>query len=308
MNAIHLTLLAALVIALFLYAVDPRRPRLVRRYGRLILLVFAACAFLTPFAWIICGSFKSPGALFQFNFLPPPALWSETLNLESFRRLFAPQPSLHGDIRFGQYLLNSGFLASAATVLQVFFCSLGGYALAKFRFRGRRQLMLFMLGSMTLPTMLLLAPTYDMMVSIGWIDTYAALLVPGAVSAFGIFLFRQAMLGVPDSLIEAARVDGAGEFHIYLRIIMPLVRPMTAAFCLIVFLGQWNSFLGPQVFLQSTFKLPLPVILTQYVSQFGEYYGVFLAGTLLSIAPIAVLFLTLQRDFISGLTSGAVKG
>jgi lactose/L-arabinose transport system permease protein len=123
-----------------------------------------------------------------------------------------------------------------------------------------------------------------------------------------MFLFRQAMQEAPDSLIEAARVDGAGEFHIYLRIVMPLVQPMTAAFCLIVFMGQWNAFLGPQIFLQTSFKMTIPVVLSQYVTQFSEDYGIFLAGTFLSILPIAVLFLTLQREFISGLTAGAVKG
>jgi ABC-type glycerol-3-phosphate transport system permease component len=156
--------------------------------------------------------------------------------------------------------------------------------------------------------MLFLAPTYDMLVHIGWIDSYAALLVPSAANAFGMFLFRQAMLSVPNSLIEAARVDGASEFRIYSRIVMPLVQPMTAAFCLIVFMGQWNTFLAPQIFIQSDYKLTVPVILSQYVSQFQEEYGMFLAGTFLSIVPIAVLFLTLQREFISELTTGAKRG
>jgi ABC-type glycerol-3-phosphate transport system permease component len=146
-----------------------------------------------------------------------------------------------------------------------------------------------------------------MLVHIGWIDSYAALLVPSAANAFGMFLFRQAMLSVPDSLIEAARVDGAGEFYIYSRIVMPLVQPMTAAFCLIVFMGQWNTFLGPQIFLQSDYKLTVPIILSQYVSEFQEDYGMFLAGTFLSIIPIAILFLTLQKEFISELTSGTAR-
>jgi ABC-type glycerol-3-phosphate transport system permease component len=115
------------------------------------------------------------------------------------------------------------------------------------------------------------------------------------------------MLSVPDSLIEAARVDGAGEFYIYSRIVMPLVQPMTAAFCLIVFMGQWNTFLGPQIFLQSDYKLTVPIILSQYVSEFQEDYGMFLAGTFLSIIPIAILFLTLQKEFISELTSGTAR-
>jgi ABC-type glycerol-3-phosphate transport system permease component len=302
MNAIHLTLLAALAAAALLYAADRRRPRLALRFARFAALALLAAVFLSPFAWIVCAAFKDRRVLMEYSFLPPPSTWAATINLGSFRKLFEPRASLHGTIVFWQYFLNSLFLASAATVLQLFFCSLGGYALAKFRFAGRRHLMLFMAVSM------MLAPTYDMLVHIGWIDSYAALLVPGAANAFGIFLFRQAMLSVPNSLIEAARVDGAGEFHIYARIVMPLVQPMSAAFCLIVFMGQWNAFLGPQVFLQSDYKLTVPVILSQYVSQFQEEYGMFLAGTLLSIVPVAVLFLTLQKEFISELTSGSSKG
>jgi multiple sugar transport system permease protein len=306
-NAVHLTLLAAAAIAVLLFAVDRRRPRIAGRYTRFVVLLFCAAAFLAPFAWIACAAFKDRSVLLEYSFLPPLAGWAKTINLGSFRKLFEPRTSLSGTIVFWQYLLNSLFLSSAATVIQLFFCSLGGYALAKFRFTGRRNLMLFMAGSMMLPSMLFLAPTYDMLVHIGWIDSYAALLVPGAANAFGIFLFRQAMLGVPDSLIEAARVDGAGEFHIYSRVVMPLVKPMTAAFCLIAFMTQWNTFLGPQIYIQSDYKLTVPVILSQYVSQFQEEYGMFLAGTFLSIVPIAVLFLTLQKEFISELTPGPQK-
>ena len=267
-----------------------------------------AVAILTPFAWLAAAVIKESNALMQYVFLPPIAEWGDKLGLTSFRKLFLARPSLQGPVQFGQYLLNSVFLASTATVVQTLFCSMGGYALSKYRFRGQRAVMLFMMASMTLPGMLLLAPLYKLMVGLGWMDTYLALLVPGAAGAFGIFLFRQAMLAVPDSLIEAARIDGASELFIYWQIIMPLVRPMTAAFCLIVFMGQWNAFIGPQIFLHTGYKLTAPVILAQYMTQFSEDYGVFLAGTLLSILPIAVLFLALQREFIAGLTSGAVKG
>ncbi len=305
MNALHALLAGTAAIAVLLYAFDPRRPRLLGRYARWVALLFLAAAFLAPFAWIACAAFKDRRTLMEYTFLPPSSAWRSMLNLGNFRKLFEPRTSLQGPVVFWQYILNSLFLASAATVIQVFFCSLGGYALAKFRFLGRRQLMLFMAGSLMLPSMLFLAPTYDMLVHIGWIDSYAALLVPSAANAFGMFMFRQAMLSVPDSLIEAARVDGASEFRIYSRIVMPLVQPMTAAFCLIVFMGQWNTFLGPQIYIQSDYKLTVPVILSQYVSQFQEEYGMFLAGTFLSIVPIALLFLTLQKEFISELTTGA---
>jgi multiple sugar transport system permease protein len=164
-----------------------------------------------------------------------------------------------------------------------------------------------MLASLTIPGVVLLAPNYELIYHLGWMDSYKALLIPGAVSVFGIFLFRQAIIGVPDDIIEAGRIDGCGEFRIYLQLVMPLVRPMSGAFCLVAFLGAWNSFLGPNIFLQSQDKLPLPVVLNQYVGEYQQQYGVFLAGTLLAIVPPAILFLILQREFISGLTSGAVK-
>jgi multiple sugar transport system permease protein len=308
MNFLHITLIALVLAGVALLVIDRRRPRLASSYARYMLLTLAAAAILTPFVWLACAVFKENSVLMQYVFLPPPTEWDSTLGLTSFRKLFLPRPSLHGPVQFWQYLLNSVFLASSATVIQTLFCSMGGYALTKFRFGGRRGVMLFMLGSMTLPSMLLLAPLYRMIVAFGWMDSYLALLIPSAASAFGIFLFRQAMLAVPDSLLEAARIDGAGELFIYWCIVLPLVRPMTAAFCLIVFMGQWNAFIGPQVFLHTGYKLTAPVVLSQYMQQFAEDYGLFLAGTFLCILPIAALFLALQREFIAGLTSGAVKG
>lgn len=308
MNLLHALLVLLALGGALVFALDRRRPRLLAGYLRYMVLAVTAVAILTPFAWLASAVFKESNALMQYVFLPPVAEWSEKLGLTGFRKLFTARPSLQGMIQFWQHLLNSVFIASTATIVQTLFCSMGGYALSKYRFGGQRAVMLLMLGSMTLPSMLLLAPLYKMMVGFGWMDSYLALLVPGAAGAFGIFLFRQAMLAVPDSLLEAARIDGASEWFIYWRIMMPLVRPMTAAFCLIVFMGQWNAFIGPQIFLHTTYKLPAPVILAQYMTQFAEDYGVFLAGTFLAILPIAVLFLALQREFIAGLTSGAVKG
>lgn len=278
------------------------------RVARGVLLIAASTVMLIPFAWLVCAAFKPAGAIMEHAFLPPISEWGpDTFSLENFRRLFLPRPTLHGPVEFQQYLINSLFVASSATVIQLFLCSLGGYALAKFDFRGRRPLQLVMLGTLMVPHLLFLAPLYRLIVSAGFADSYLAVLVPNAANAFGIFLFRQAMVRVPMSPIEAARIDGASEFFIYLHVVMPLVRPMTAAFCLIVFMGQWNGFIGPQIYLHTGYKLTLPVMLNQYVSQYSEDYGLFLAGTLLAILPVALLFVALQREFIAGLTSGAVK-
>jgi ABC-type glycerol-3-phosphate transport system permease component len=193
-------------------------------------------------------------------------------------------------------------------MLQLLFCSAAGYALAKYEFRGKQALMGFMLASMMIPGVLLFAPVYEMMVKLGLVDTFSGLLLPGIASAYGIFLFRQACLSVPKEMIDAGRIDGCSEFRIYLTLVMPLVRPMSAAFCLVTFLGTWNSFFGPSIFLHTQANMTLPVILNRYIGVYINQYGVFLAGTLLAIIPPAILFFALEKEFISGLTSGAVKG
>ncbi len=309
MNGVRWTLLIAVLGFVALYLRSPRDPQPALTYLRYIVLAGVAFFILAPFLWLIAAAFKDPSVLNESVFLPPIGEWSrETLNFKNFRELFATRETLQGSVSFWLYIANSIFLAGASTTMQLLFSSLAGYALAKFAFPGKKALMGFMLGSMMIPGVILLAPTYEIIVQIGWIDTYWALLVPGAVSIFGIFLFRQAMLGVPSELIESGRMDGCGEFRIYYELVMPLVRPMSGAFCLVAFLGAWNSFIAPNVYLSSQNKLPLPVILNQYVGEYSQQYGVFLAGTLLAIIPPAILFFALQKEFVSGLTTGAVKG
>ncbi|HWP40937.1 MAG TPA: carbohydrate ABC transporter permease [Tepidisphaeraceae bacterium] len=286
----------------------PISRRLAWQYARFTTLLIVGTIMLLPFVWLICAAFKDKDVLNEYMFLPPPSKISpRTVNTENFRTLFADKQTIQGPVNFWRYVANSIFLASAGTFLSMVFSSMGGYALAKYRFRGRIPLVTFMLASLTIPGVVLLAPNFEIIWRLGWMDSYLALLVPGCVSVFGIFLYRQAMLGVPDDLIEAGRIDGCGEFRIYLTLVMPLVRPMTGAFCLISFLGSWNSFLAPNIYLQTQSKLTLPVVLNQYIGEYNQQYGVFLAGTLLAIIPPAVLFFSLQREFISGLTSGAVK-
>jgi len=300
--------IALIILAAVFFLLLPIRRRLAWRYARVLLLLAVATVMLAPFAWLVCAVFKDSTVLNEYSFLPPLSKIShETINLSNFRALLTDQPTVQGPVCFWRYVANSLFVASLITFLSLVFSSAGGFALAKYRFAGRGVLLTYMLASMTIPAVVLLAPNYQIIWQLGWMDTYKALVVPAAVSAFGIFLFRQAMLGVPNELIEAARIDGWGEFRIYLTLAMPLVRPMSGAFCLICFLGAWNSFLPPNIFLQSQAKLTLPVVLNQYVGQYRHDYGIFLCGTLLAMIPPAILFFSLQREFISGLTSGAVK-
>jgi multiple sugar transport system permease protein len=310
-SAIHLALLALLVPLLVLY----RRPAAALRYGRSVLLGLACVVALAPFFWLIAAVFKDRSVLNAYVFFPPIGEWSKkTINLSNILQLFrggkrgdSGTVSL-GTVSFWQYILNSTVYATAGTVAQLFLASLAGYTLAKHEFRGKRALMTFMLGSMTIPSVLLLAPLYKMMNAVGMVDSLPGLLVPWLVNAYGIFLFRQACMTIPDEMIDAGRVDGCGEFTIYYRLVMPLVRPMAAAFCLMSFLWHWNAFFAPHVFLHSQENLTLPVVLSMYVDDYSQDYGIYLAGTAVAMIPPAVLFLLLQKEFISGLTSGAVKG
>lgn len=306
MNIVHwlLLLLVLGIVGLFMAG----RVALAMGIARRTVLILVSALILSPFVWLVCATFKDPSVLNEYVFLPPIAEWSrDTINLANLRMLMQPQESVYGSYSFILYICNSLFLATAQTLLQVTFCSMAGFAFAVYQFRGRQVLFMLVLGSMMIPPILLLAPVYKMVVSFGWMDTYFAILVPGAVGAYGIFLYRQAMMRVPKDLFEAARLDGASELRIWYEIALPLVRPITGAFSLVVFLGAWNSFIGPNIFLQTTHKMPLPVILQQFVGQYQNQYGVFLAGTFLAILPPALLFFYLQREFILGLTSGGVK-
>jgi len=285
-----------------------RRLPLLGRWGRVALLSVGALAVLAPFAWVIAAVFKDTAALNDYIFFPPPSKWGDTMGLDNFRELFKGRPSPRGTVYFWEFLLNSTVFATVTTTLQIIFSSAAGYALAKYEFRGKTALTLFLLGSMMVPSVLLLAPLYKMIVDLGLVDSLPGLILPLMVSAYGIFLFRQTCLTVPNEMIDAARLDGCSEIGIYFRLVMPLVRPMAAAFCLVAFLANWNAFFTPNVFLHSDDKLTLPVVLNLYLGEFRRHQGVFLTGTALAMIPPAILFFALQKEFISGLTSGAVKG
>ena len=260
-----------------------------------LLLTLAAAVMLMPLVWLLAAASKEPGDMFSYLFFSPrPGLYN-------FRQLFSK-------IEFFQFFLNSVFIASTTAIGQLFFSSLGGFALARYRFRGQRLIMILMLGMLMIPSQVLLAPLYEMIYRLGLMDSYLGLLLPTAVSVFGTFLFRQAMLQIPDDLLQAGRMDGCSEFQIYWHIAVPLVKPMVGAFCLVSFLGAWNSFLWPQLVLHSQDRLTLPVALNQMVGIYSQDYGTLMAGTLLSILPVMIFFFVFQRSFIRGLTAGAVKG
>ncbi len=262
-----------------------------------VVLLAVTVVMLTPLVWLLAACIKGPDDLFHYLFFPPPGKFS----LYNFKQLFT-------DIPFLRFLANSFFVTGATVLIQLFFSSLGGFALAKYDFKGKNIIMLIMLGTMMIPIQVLMAPLYELIYKMGLVDTYPGLIVPGAVSVFGMFLFRQSMLHIPDDLLQAGRIDGCSEFRIYWNIALPVSRPMIGAFCLISFMIAWNNYLWPQIILQTRDRYTLPIGLSQMVGVYSHDYGALMAGTLLSFLPVVILFFILQREFISGLTAGAVKG
>jgi multiple sugar transport system permease protein len=267
-----------------------------------LMLLAGAALTLVPMVWLVAAVFKSPADLFSYTFFPPHPSRG---NFHDLRANFA---DLFDKMPFVRYAVNSAFIATTTVIVQLFFASLAGFALAKYEFKGKRPVMILMLATMMIPGQVTMAPLYELIYRMGLVDTYPGVIIPGAVSVFGIFLFRQSITQVPAELLQAARIDGCSEFRIYWDIVMPVSRPMVGAFCLISFMGTWNSFLWPQILLHNSQRFTLPIGLTQLVSLYQTSYGTLMAGTLLSVLPVIVLFMLLQKEFVAGLTAGAVKG
>jgi ABC-type glycerol-3-phosphate transport system permease component len=282
-----------------------RRTSLWRRVLLQAVLGVLALVTLVPFAWLVVASLKNKEDFSRSMFLPPGeglfgVGWGR-LTLENYDNLFG--------MGFGGAFVNSVFYSSTTAVLATLVCAAAGYALAKFRFRGRAWLTVGVLALIILPPTLLIAPGYELLYRLRLLDTAPGLILPFLAPAFGVFLFRQAVAQtVPNQLLEAARMDGCSEVEIFFAIVLPLIRPMAGAFLLITFLAMWNNFISPQIVLQSGEKQPLSVAIAQLRGLYRADYGLMMAGTVVSIAPVALLFLMLQKQFISGLTSGAVKG
>lgn len=227
-------------------------------------------------------------------------LWPSQFTLSNFTGLFDRFP-------LGQWFTNSVLVAAITTVLSVTVNLLAGYALAKVRFAGRSALFLLVLSTLMIPTQAIMIPQFRVVSTLGFYGTFWAVILPSAATALGIFLARQFMLSVPDELLEAARVDGAGNLKIFLRIVLPLSKPLIAVMTLLAFMGQWNDFLWPLITLKDPALYTLPVAMRFLQGQFVNDYGALMAMALMASLPLVVLFLFLQRFFVEGLTRSGIK-
>jgi len=262
------------------------------------LLIMVSAFMILPFIWMVSTSLKPADEIFAI----PPIILSPNSSLNAYLYLHE-QYNILGIVR------NTFVIAFGATILRLFFCALGGYGFAKFKFPGQGALFVFLLGTMVIPGAVTLVPVYIIMRDLKWIDTFWPLIIPGAANAFGIFFMRQYIMSVSSELIDAARIDGAGEFTIFWRIILPIIAPGLTSLGLIFFMGSWNDFLGPLIYLKSPENFTLPLIIRSLIGPVGRtVYDVQMAASVISLIPLLIIFLIFQRRIVEGITAGAIKG
>jgi multiple sugar transport system permease protein len=269
--------------------------QLLTSVSRYLTLTLVAVIFVTPILWMLSASFMERSAVTAspVNLLPP--IWRPENYTEIFTRF-----------DLGRYFGNSLFVTGTVVLSNLFFCALTGYSLAKFRYPGRGLIFTFILATMMVPFNVILIPLYLLVRSFGWVDTYQGLILPYAMTAFGIFLMRQFIVSIPDDYIAAARVDGASELRIFVQIILPLSRPALITLAILTFVANWDEFLWTLIIIPSAEKRTLPLGLAQFLQQYGNEWHLLMAAAVVAALPVIVLFLALQKPFLNSL--GGLSG
>jgi len=269
------------------------------RVGRVALyaalLVFGALS-LMPLLWMVSASFMAQGEATTF----PPALVPHHPTLVHYRDLF-------GRLALGRYALNSALVATVTTLGALAINASAGYAFAKLRFRGRDATFRAMAAGLAIPVQVAMLPLFLLIKSLGLVNNYGGVIIPGLSSIFGIFLVRQYALAIPDDLLDAARIDGAGEFRVFRSIVLPTIQPVLATLALWTFLATWNDFMWPLIVLSDDQKYTLPVALAGLVGEHAQDVELMMAGAVITVLPVLILFLMLQRYYVEGVTEGSVK-
>ena len=265
---------------------------------QLALLVLLALAMLVPLLWLVSTSLKGPA---ENIFTSPPALLPSQPSFEAYGRLFRDNPML-------TYLLNSTIVSGLAVIANLVFCSLAAYPLARMRFAGRGLVLALVVATILIPFQVVMIPLYLLMVQVGLRNTLWALIIPQAATAFGIFLLRQSFLGVPVELEEAARSDGCSPIGEWWNVMLPAARADLITLAMFVFIGTWSDFLWPLVILDDPKLYTLPLGLQQLASSFSLDWRLVAAGSVVSILPVLVIFIGLQRYILPSASGDAVKG
>ena len=251
---------------------------------------------LLPLLWMVSASLMPAGEATAL----PPRFVPSAVTIEHYRALFTR-------LNLARALANSTLLATAVTLISLLLNSLAGYAFAKLRFAGRDRLFRLLLGALVIPGQVATLPPFHMLRELGLINTYWGVIIPGMASIFGIFLVRQYALSIPASLLDAARIDGAGELRIYWSVVVPFCKPVLVTLAIFTFMGTWNDFLWPLIVLTDDDLQTLPVALANLLGEHVQDSELMMAGAVLTVLPIMVMFLSLQRYYIEGIVSGSVK-
>lgn len=262
-----------------------------------VLLAAGLLVMVVPFLWMLLSSFKPEREIRQ----SPPTWWPADPTLDNYSTLLSR-------LDFPTYFTNSVIVALLTTAGNLLFCAAAGYALAKIRFAGRQVLFLLVLGTIMVPSIVTLVPLFVLVSNLNMVNTYGGLVLPFLAQAFGVFLMRQFMLSIPDDLLEAARIDGASELRIFWQIVLPLCRPALATLGILTFLASWNNFLWPLVVATTENRYTLPVALALYsIGQNRARYDLLLAGSVVIVVPVLIVFILLQRHFVRGIATTGLK-
>ena len=261
-----------------------------------ILLSIGGFAMIFPYLWMVSTSFKARGTWYNISLIP------EKFSFEHYDRLLSTS-------LLPRWYLNTVVVATVGTISVVFFSSLAGYVFAKYQFRGREFMFVMILATIMIPSEIMIIPWYVGVAKIGWIDSVPGILMPGMLSAFGVFVMRQFIANIPDELLDAGRIDGVSEFGLFWRICLPLAQPAVAVVAIFTFLGHWNDFLWPLIVINSNNMQTLQVGLSRLSSlETGSDWGGTMSGAALASIPMLIVFLFFQKQIVSGMTLSGLKG
>ncbi len=271
--------------------------RLIQNIIIYILLAILAVIMLVPFVWMLSASVKPNKDIFiiPYEWITKQPKWSNYIEIWT-------------RIPLMRYAMNTVKLTVIVTALQILTSSFAAYAFAKLQFKGRNTLFLAYIATIAVPWQVYMVPQFLFMRRLGLADTHLAIIILQAFSAFGVFLMRQFYEGIPDSLCEAARIDGMSEYGIYATIMLPLSKPALSTLTIFTFVNTWNDFLGPLIYLTTDEKKTLQIGIKMFISQYSAEYGLIMAASVISLIPVLIVFMSLQKYFVAGITTGAVKG
>jgi multiple sugar transport system permease protein len=261
------------------------------------MLIITVLFMLVPYIWMLSSSLKLNKDVFTFpmQWIPEAPRWQNYADIWT-------------RIPLGKFIYNTAKLSIIVTLLQLFTSSFAAYAFSKLRFKGRNALFLGYIATIAIPWQAYMVPQFILMRSMGLNNTHLAIILLQAFSAFGVFLMRQFYQGIPDELCEAARIDGLSEYGIWARIMLPLSKPALSTLLIFTFVSTWNDFLGPMIYLTKTELKTIQIGLRMFISQYSAEYGLIMAASVISIIPVLIVFLTLQKYFVQGIASSGIKG